>query len=485
MIKYSQLDFIKLATAAHNGYYNYSESIYVSGRDLIKIKCPVHGLFKQVASSHLNGRGCVRCSAKKLAMSKSEKIATNYVDNLPQIQKDRYDLSEIIYIAAKKKVTPICPKHGIFEIRADVFKKGAECIKCSYERRGTDKSMNVGTFVAKSNNKHDSKYKYEKITEFKNAQKKVIITCADHGDFMQSAYSHLAGNGCPKCSIIISKQEQEVGKLINSLISGAEFNVRSIISPKEIDIYIPSKKLAIEYCGIYWHSEMMGKDKNYHLSKYLKCKEQEIKLITVFEDEWVLNREIVKSRITNELGLTINKIPARKCTVNEITTYEAKQFLKENHGQGSGLSKYKLGLYCNNILVSVMTFSVPRFSKKYQWELSRFCSLKNTIVIGAAGKLFAFFVKHKEPKSVVSYADLRWGDGVFYKNLGFELSHRSAPNFFYFKNGEITRESRIKYQKYKLIKEGYEPTKTAWQIMQERGFNKIWDCGNNVWIYST
>jgi len=120
---------------------------------------------------------------------------------------------------------------------------------------------------------------------------------------------------------------------------------------------IPSKKLAIEYCGLYWHSESMGKNRNYHIKKLNMCTDKGYRLITIFEDEWVNKRNITESRLMNVLGINKSKrIYARKCVVKEISATQARMFCEQNHLQGYTGSNIKIGAYYNTELVAVMYF---------------------------------------------------------------------------------------------------------------------------------
>lgn len=277
----------------------------------------------------------------------------------------------------------------------------------------------------------------------------------------------------------VSIIEKELHNFINELKLDFEENNRDLIKPLELDIYIPSHKVAIEFNGLYWHSEKYVDD-NYHLNKTELCNNMGVKLIHIFEDEWLHKKDIVKSRLKNILGFTENKIYARKCEVREVPTKVKTKFLDKNHIQGSVGSKVNLGLYYNNELVSIMTFSslrnVLRFKdKKDSYELIRFCNELDTSVIGGASKLLKHFIKHYQPKEIISYADRRWSTGNMYNNLGFIFDHTSKPNWFIFNNNK--REHRIKYQKHRLVEMGFNPDKTAHEICLENNLYRIYDCG--------
>jgi hypothetical protein len=180
-------------------------------------------------------------------------------------------------------------------------------------------------------------------------------------------------------------------------------------------------------------------------------------------------------------------IYARKCIISEITDEEKRTFLHDNHIQGDVQSKVNLGLKYNGKLVSVMTFGKSRFSTKYEYELLRYANVLNHSVIGGASRLFKHFIKLHHPSSIITYSDKRWNTGTLYKNLNFKFLHTSAPNYFYFKpNNILTLFSRIQFQKHKLAKklDNFNPELTEWQNMVFNGYDRIWDCGNDVWIWT-
>lgn len=269
-----------------------------------------------------------------------------------------------------------------------------------------------------------------------------------------------------------SKGEKELKEFIRSL--GIEFqeNKRGIIS-SELDIYIPSKNLAIEFNGLFWHSEI-HKSKNYHYEKWKECKEKGIKLIQVWEDEWNQKREIIEDIIRSSLGLN-KRIFARKCEMKEIEGKIALKFLEENHIQGYCQSSVRLGLEHEGELVALMTFGRSRF-KKDEYELLRFCCQKGYNVIGGAGKLLNYFLKNNEVQSLVSYANCSISNGNLYEKLGFENEGHSL-NYWWSKNG--IRVPRYKCMKTKLVKIYPQfKNKSEDEIMHINGFYKIYGPGN-------
>lgn len=289
---------------------------------------------------------------------------------------------------------------------------------------------------------------------------------------------------CPKCypPVINSIAEKEIALAIKEKVKILE-NSRKIIPPYELDIYIPDKKLAIEYCGLHWHSELNGKDRNYHYNKYLLCKGEGIQLITIFEDEYKNNPTLIMNRLFHKLGFVTEKLYARNCEVQSIESNVAEDFYDIYHVQGGMKSHIDYGLYHRGELVGCMSFSKSRYSKNYEYELTRFATSKS--VVGGASKLFSFFIKMYNPESVVSYCDLRWNNGNTYKKMGFSFSHISKPNYWYIDRSRTKREHRIKYQKHKLknLLEEYDSNLSEWENMKLNGYDRIWDCGNSVWVW--
>ena len=191
--------------------------------------------------------------------------------------------------------------------------------------------------------------------------------------------------------------------------------------------------------------------------------------------------------ILNKLGKTPNKIFARKTIIKVIDDNKlVRDFLDKNHIQGFVGSKIKIGLFYNNELVSLMTFgnlrkSLGQKSEEGSYELLRFCNVLNTTVIGGASKLFKYFLNNYNPNQIISYSDLSRSNGNMYQQLGFKLSHNSDPNYYYIIDD--VRKHRFNFRKDRLVKEGFNPNKTEIQIMNERGFYRIFDCGMQKWIY--
>ena len=314
----------------------------------------------------------------------------------------------------------------------------------------------------------DSRFLIDDFEEYFN------IICRNTSLNYKKLYDIIEPNKSNKCI-----KQQFIFDLIN--IENKIFNDRHL--GKELDIYIPDYNLAIEYDGLMYHSEgysdysmFKNTDKNYHLKKTELCLENNIQLFHIFEGE---DLGLWLSMINSKLGLN-NKIFARKCIIKELKSKETEEFLNENHLQGFCQAKINVGLFYEDKLVSVMSFSKPRFNKKYEYELIRFASKRNYTVIGGASKLWNYFVNKYNPNSVITYANRRFSNGDLYYKLGFNFIEKTQPNYFYFKTNDRKLYNRIKFQKKNLknILEAYDENLSEAENMFNNDYRRIYDCGN-------
>ncbi len=266
-----------------------------------------------------------------------------------------------------------------------------------------------------------------------------------------------------------SIKEKELLEYIKSIYSGEI--ISSYRDGLEIDIYLVELNIGFEFNGLYFHSNKF-KEKNYHLNKTDYFKEKGIRIIHIWEDDWILRKEIVKSQIKNLFKINTKKIFARNCLVKVVNIKESKKFLDDNHIQGKVNSSLKLGLYLNDELVSVMTFDHNEGRKKMEeggWNLNRFCNKTGINVVGGASKLLSYFIKNYDVKRIVSYADKDWSVGNLYEVLGFTNVGGNGPDYKYIVKGCRVHKSR--YKKSKL-----NTNLTESQEMTKREIYKIYDC---------
>ena len=294
---------------------------------------------------------------------------------------------------------------------------------------------------------------------------------------------------CTKCNKIndnSSGVENKVCQFLDSLSIRYEKNVKNLIKG-ELDIYIPEKNIAIEFNGLYWHSDKF-KDKNYHLDKTEQCSKIGIHLIHIWEDDWSFKNKIVKSILKSSLSITDKIIYSRKCIVKEINNNElVRNFLNNNHLQGYIGSKVKIGLFYNEELVSIMVFGKCRVSlgnydpDNESYELLRYCNKLDNIVIGGADKIFKYFIRNFKFNYIISYSDKSYFKGYIYTKLGFDKVEDTRPNYYYVVGKK--RYHRYSFRKDVLVKKGFDDRLSEKEITESLGINRIYNSGNMKFIY--
>lgn len=275
-----------------------------------------------------------------------------------------------------------------------------------------------------------------------------------------------------------SKPETDLVDFVASLGINVIRNDRRLIKPQELDIYIPSHNLAIEFNGLIWHSEHGGKNRNYHLDKMNKCNELGINLIQIFENEWRDRKPQVKSFLKSKLGKNSRFIYARRTQIKEVSKSETKKFLNDYHILGNCNHVVSYGLYLQDELLSLITIG-KHHRNNTEIVLSRFVGKEDVTVVGGLSKL----VKHASSVhgDISTWIDLRWSDGQSWKKIGWEQVSILSPDYFYFnpnKNTEIYSK-----QQRKKSSVGTPEYMTEWEHAQKDGLTRIWDCGKLKLVY--
>ena len=415
-----------------------------------------------------------------LNLKKETYTTQRFINESEKVHKGKWLYNDkTLYVSAKTPICITCPIHGEFWQMPYRHLGGCGCPKCG----GTSK-MTTTEFIEKAKGIHGEQYNYSKV-DYIDSHTKVCIICPEHGEFWMTPNTHLSGCGCPSCSHKISKSEEEIFNFIKKHCNfKIERNIRTILSNnRELDIFIPEKKIAIEYNGMRWHSEQFHKDKNYHLNKLEECNRRNIKLIQIFESEYINNKNLILNKLLYIIGYynIKNKIYARNCLVKEINKETAKSFLKINHIQGYVAATLYVGLYYNNNLISVMSLKKQNNkNNENEWELTRFANDMNYVVNGSFGKLFKYFVSNYNPSEVKSFADRRWTldkDNNLYIKNNFELEKVTKPDYRYTKTQneyihKFNFRKQILHRKY-----GLPLTMTESEMTKQLGYYKIWDCG--------
>lgn len=453
--------------------------------DTVTVVCPVHGEYSTRIKSILGGEcKCPKCEAEKTAIKRKDEAYDKFIIRI----KGRYGDSVTPFKEDyKDTMTPMrfkCNTCGhVFERTPNAFmfaKLRNPCPECSKREISAERTKTTDEFIRDAINVWgDGKFSFGK-TVYTKSNEKVTITCLECGrDFDIEANSFLSGrHGCPYHNCNASIKEKEISEFLTSIGVENITNDRKVLDGHELDVYAPEYNIAIEFDGIFWHNELY-KDERYHLNKTVECNRKGIRLIHIFEDEWIYKKEIWKSMIRNTFGKIDNRIFARKCDIREVDATTAGSFLDENHIQGRCGSAVRYGLYYNDELVSLMTFGKTRHfigSSSHEYELLRFCNKLNTNVVGGASKLFKHFVDTNKPNNVVSYADRRWSNGGLYDVLGFKLYNVSDPNYYYVIDNK--RHNRFNFRKSVLVEKYECPSEMSErEFCKSKGWWRIYDCG--------
>ncbi len=474
----------------HHGKYDESKVDYKNSETKICIIChekdyngKEHGEFWITPLHYLSGQGCKKCNKPKF-------LKEEIIDKCNKVLKENdCSLKEDTVIDMDTKIICFCKKHGKFEkYPYQIINRGETCHLCAVEKAALCSRKTHEDFISEIKFIHGNKYDLSNV-KYEVGYKTIYPIChktykngKEHGAFPITPNNFLQGYGCPKCSRLNSNEEKELSNFIMEFDKSCILSDRKILEGHEIDVLSTDNNIAFEFDGLYWHSDKYC-DNMYHLNKTIKSEMKGIKLYHIFEDEWLNKKNIVKSKIKSILGKTDYRIFARKCKIKKIDSKTLKDFLDFNHLQGNINSSYRYGLFYNDELVSVMSFGSLRKSlgsknDEKTYEMLRFCNKLNTTVVGGASKLLKHFIREVHPKRIISYADRRWSNGNLYIKLGFKHTHDSRPNYFYIIGHK--RENRFKYRKDVLVKQGFDPSKSERQIMQERGIHRIYDCGSMV-----
>lgn len=443
-------EFIIRANKIQGNKYDYSKVEYVDYMTKVCIICPEHGEFWQTPNKHLLGQGCPKCgNTKKLTL-------TEFIERSRKIHVDKYDYSKVKYINNGTKVCIICPDHGEFWQTPHNHLIGHGCPKCKNNKISASETKTTEKFVLEARKVHGDKYDYSR-TKYLSAKDKVCIICPEHGEFWQEASSHLSGCGCPKCNHIISKAEIEIAEYVRSLYDGEVItNCRNMLTEhKELDIYIPSLKVAFEYDGMIWHSDRYRVDANYHLKKTEECANKGIKLYHIFEYEWINKREIVKRKIEQILGFVNDENNIlNECNIMEINEEIAKDFNEKNNLQGHFASSLYIGGFYNGKLVSVISLSRENDN---EWRLTRLTYNTNNDTI--IKKSMNYFIDKYKPHKIEVFDDRRWvvmqTDSI-YNRLGFDFAEILPPDYGYTRgqndyiNKEKIKECHLSNNHYKI-----------------------------------
>jgi len=417
------------------------------------------------------------------------------------LHKGSYLYDATHYLGAHTLLPINCNDHGVFMQTPTNHMQGKGCPKCAVIRSAQSIPKQNSVFIKEAKDLWGDTFDYSE-TEYIAAKKYIQFRCVKHGLLLQQTpTNHLSRkNPCPQCNHMASKEEDRIFRLM-SIYTQALQRDRTLIKPKELDIYMSERKLAIEYCGMYWHSHFTAedekRDKKKHVAKYLACKESGVRLLTIYESEWLEHEYALRRLLRNAAGKSRGKLMARKCELRKIETSEARVFYNKYHPQGGAGAGEHYALFWKEKIVACMRFVLGANDRgtgaaKRTWTLGRYAT--RITVAGAASRLFKAFLTEFNPIEVKSFSDNRYFDGGMYTQLGFELEADVAPDYQVW-SPKIGVRPKSHYQRRVLPKrllehgvtDSFDPEtdpRTEQDMTFLMGAGRIYDCGKKRWVWT-
>lgn len=494
------VNIIQKFREVHGDFYDYSEVRFIGWGGFVTIICPIHGKFKQRAADHYHKKAkCRECGYLERDVGRSN--TEEFTQKAIELRGNHYDYSEVEYIDAVTKVKVKCNKHNAwYRVRPSTHlysHYNGGCLECKRDILRARQSYSEEEFIDKVKNIHQDTYDLSS-TQYSNSKTPVTLICKEHGEFNINPSALLSGRGCQKCGIYrgqVSNGEKELIEYVKELYPNVSERNRNILpSGAELDLYIPDKKVALEYNGLFWHSngvfklrgselspkETVNLTRLIHFNKSKECKDSNIRLIHIWEDDWLYNREVVKRYIRYLLGIG-DRVYARNTKFVGISNLEAKEFYKQTHIQGCKLSyKHNYGLTFNGDLVAAISFDYWRSNRGSRdpniLELTRMASKYR--IIGGASKLFSNAIKLIPFHRMYTYCDNSFFSGGVYHKLGFCPDKEVAPDYKVLWNKvrrhkSFTRRSNLE----KVFRERFDPDLTELENCYNLNIFRVYDCG--------
>lgn len=319
---------------------------------------------------------------------------------------------------------------------------------------------------------------------------------------------------CPECfKERRSAPEQHLVEIIQTLLPNTEIqtSVKGLLSNplQELDIVIPSQNLAIEFNGLYWHSDQNLNDTNYHLKKSQDANKAGYKLLHIWEDDWIDKKDLLIRAIAHKLNAYQNltqvltnssttvadSIYARKLKPIQVDKTTARQFWIDNHLQGPVGSKYYFGLIDQNktlralLGVGYMNHGARTNPTPGIWDIQRFAT--HGKIPGGFSKLLHYATNELRSKGEqihtwTSYSNDDMSDGGMYSATGFTIHKTQSPSYWYV--GNLTawkRVHRSNYMKQRFIDDPNLMYQEGWTELEAAHANKlyrIYDAGKTQWV---
>lgn len=423
-------------------------------------------------------KGCPVCHGKKIVVGVND-LGTTYPEVAETISKNCDVSAEEVTARSQRRLLWECEYGHEWEATVANRTLGNGCRECNFfrvyeENRFSEIHPNLAREWSGKNTIYP-----DEVSQ--SSGKEILWECEDCSyEWMRTVKSRVESPGCPSCYTSGSLQEKSLRDFLRENLSEEQvrYNDRELISPKEVDIYYPNLKIAIEYNGCYWHTERQGKDRQYHSEKVRAARKKGVQLILVWEDDWRDKPEIIKEMLLRKMGKSTQRIiGARSMSFRELSYAEAAEFLNQHHIQGAVNATEYLGLVFEDDLKAVLALT-ERGEKT--WEIVRYAS--SLRLPGGFSKLLKITEERIGSGTLYSFSDNSVSDGGMYEQTGFVRSRELPPDYTYLV-GE-TRQHKFGYRKKRfkndpnlLWREGL----TERELAELNGLDRIWDSGKIRW----
>lgn len=442
---------------------------YIKNTKPVEVMCPGGHVWSPTLNNFLKGVRCPSCNG----------ITTKHkIESVKEvIERSGYKLVSYDYVNSLSKLDTICPNGHNYSVRFSDFKTGYRCAECA----------NLKPYGLEKAREEFKKHGYDLEDKEWNGYSAISNTVCDKGHKYRVSLAHFKSHGsrCLTCNNTgTSKAEIELSDWVKTyfpLAKKIKLENGKVRSFSELDIFIPELNIAIEYNGLYWHSDIF-QHKTYHSEKMAIANKNGIRLITIFEDEWRDRKDQVKGFLLSALSKNSKKIYARNCEVRVVEKTNAVAFLDDNHIQGSTVFQASIGLYHNDELVGLITGNKHhRQGHDSKFVLNRLVFKRDYSIAGGSSRLLKYLIKYAKDhgfNEIISWSDNRWSEGNVYKSLGFTLEEVLIPDYSYVKGPN--RMSKQSCQKKLLTKKGAVGDSES-EMAKSLGYNRIWDCGKIRW----
>lgn len=423
-------------------------------------------------------KGCAICGNRKIIPGVND-ILTTHSHKMDMWSPNNTIDPSTVSAGSAKKALFICKNgHEFSAIIHNVLKYGTGCTKCSLAGSANPKATSRSVSNPIVNQRHIDEWSDNNppIEEFSaGSERKVWWKCLDcNYEWQTFPKNRTSGEGCPRCAsgMTASKAEKEIAEFVRSLGFDVVRNERTLIAPREIDILVPDK-LAIEYNGLYWHTEgRVGR--KIHLEKFEACANKGIQLVTIWEDEWRDKKDIVKNMLSAKLGVSRGTLGARKTQLRNIDYKTATRFLERTHIQGAARGTYYLGLFTDKLI------AVGVFKKSGEaMYLERYAS--DLTIHGGLDKMLT----HLSPAKFVTFADNCVSSGGLYEKTGWIKDGALSPDYKYLHGKNRVHKFNFRLKRFRddnsLI---WRPGLSESGLAELNGIERIYDCGKTRYIKS-